>query len=489
MRGRGKRPFAPALRSVSPGHSRRQPGLSPGGFWRFRVAAAHAMAGPFANRRRPAGGSTAGFMSIQPLASDSSLPPLAPEQRRKPWLFEPRMAALYFVVFTPNGFYIPYFPLWLGESGFGPGEIGLLIALPMFARVLAGPAISALADRAPDRVPILLALALLSAGSAAGYLLPPGHGLVLGVSVLFSIFWAPQTPLMDSLALSGVRRYGSDYAGMRIWGSVGYFLANAAGGWLIGLAGAGTFPWMLVAGFAAVVVIGLAAPRLGRPRRPALQPGEALPQAAGIFRSSFFVLFLAASALIQASHAELYTFGTIYWKSIGIGGTAIGMLWAFSVMAEVVMFMLFRRIFGRFPPALVLVLSGLMGVLRWALFPFAWPLGLGLPGLFFLQGLHAFSFSVGFLATQRMLAELVPEERVGAAQGAFYFASNILLALLTLVSGPLYAALGTMSFLVMAGIAAAGAALALPCVRPSALHGLAPATVGDGVGKREFGRR
>jgi PPP family 3-phenylpropionic acid transporter len=177
------------------------------------------------------------------------------------------------------------------------------------------------------------------------------------------------------------------------------------------------------------------------------------------------VLFLLASALVQASHAQLYTFGTIYWESIGIGGTAIGFLWAFSVTAEVVMFTVFRRLFGRIPSSVVLAGGAVMAIVRWTLFPLVDPLGLGLGGFFLVQGMHAFSFSAVFLATQKMLAETVPEERIGAAQGAAYFANNILLATLTLAAGPLYRAFGPESFATMAGVAAVAVILALTCVK------------------------
>jgi PPP family 3-phenylpropionic acid transporter len=404
-------------------------------------------------------------MSLQTPAYDQKLPPLSPEQQVKPRHFELRMALLFATVFMPNGFYLPYFPLWLRESGFGPEEIGVLLALPMFVRVVTGPTISALADRAPDRVPVLMLLALCSAAAASGYFLPPIYALVLTISLVFSFFWGPQSPLADSLALSGVRRYGSEYPKMRVWGSVSFLTANVVGGWIINRTGSGAFPWLLVAALLSIFFMCLVAPRLGRPRRPALDPAEVLPRAAPVFRNPYFVLFLLASALVQASHAQLYTFGTIYWESIGIGGTAIGFLWAFSVTAEVVMFTVFRRLFGRIPSSVVLAGGAVMAIVRWTLFPLVDPLGLGLGGFFLAQGLHAFSFSAVFLATQKMLAETVPEERIGAAQGAAYFANNILLATLTLAAGPLYRAFGPQSFATMAGVAAVAVILALTCVK------------------------
>jgi PPP family 3-phenylpropionic acid transporter len=142
----------------------------------------------------------------------------------------------------------------------------------------------------------------------------------------------------------------------------------------------------------------------------------------------------------------------------------IGLLWAFAVMAEVVMFAGFRRLFGRLPSSVVLAIGSVVAIARWTFFPLVDPLGLGLAGFFVAQGMHAFSFSAVFLATQKMLAEAVPEERIGAAQGAAYFANGALLATLTLAAGPLYRAFGPESFATMAGVSAVGLILALACV-------------------------
>jgi PPP family 3-phenylpropionic acid transporter len=376
------------------------------------------------------------------------------------------MALLYMAVMLPNGIMTPFLPYWLKESGFLPAEIGVLLALPLLARVVAGPTISAFADRAPDRVPILIGLAVLSTVAAAGFLPKPTYVFILFISIAYALFWGPLTPLADSLALSGVRRYRSDYARMRIWGSVAYLVINIIAGWVIGRAGAGAFPWLLIAACSSIIfTAALVAPRIGRPLRPALQPAEALPRAAKVFRDPYFVFFICASALFQSSHAVLYAFATIYWNSVGISGAATGFLWSFSVMAEVVMFALSGMLFRRISTAHVMVLSGALAVVRWALYPFVWGLGFGLPGFFILQGLHAFSYSAGFLATQRMLSERVPEDRIGAAQGVAYFGANVLLALFTFASGPLYAAFGALSFLSMALVAAIGLVLSLVCVR------------------------
>ncbi|TAN19194.1 MAG: MFS transporter, partial [Rhizobiaceae bacterium] len=159
-------------------------------------------------------------MSSDTPSADGSIRPSVLSGAGKPRFFETRMALLYMAVMLPNGIMTPFLPYWLKESGFLPAEIGVLLALPLLARVVAGPTISAFADRAPDRVPILIGLAVLSTVAAAGFLPKPTYVFILFISIAYALFWGPLTPLADSLALSGVRRYRSDYARMRIWGSV-----------------------------------------------------------------------------------------------------------------------------------------------------------------------------------------------------------------------------------------------------------------------------
>lgn len=389
------------------------------------------------------------------------LPPLPPDQQAKPPRFELRMSILYGCLFIPNGIHLPYFPLWLEFHTFSPSEIATIIALPYFTRIFAGPAVSAWADRASDRVPVLLACAVLSAIACAGYFLPPTYLVVLIVSVLLAIAWAPHTPLSDSIALSGVRRYGVNYASMRIWGSIVFLSVNVAGGYILAATGAGIVPWLMLAGFLAIIAATFIVPRLGKPRLAAPSPAEAIPQAAFALRQPYFLLIITAWALAQSSHAFAYAFSSIYWKGLGIDDGTIGLLWAFSVLAEVVMFILCDRLFPRARPGVLLAVGTGLGVVRWILFPLIWPAGLGVPGFYLVQGMHAFSFSLAFLGGQKMFSQTVPEERMGAAQGAAFFLVMGTLALFTLASGPLYEAFGVDGFYFMAGVAAVGAILAM----------------------------
>ncbi|NGN39583.1 MFS transporter [Mesorhizobium sp. CGMCC 1.15528] len=385
-----------------------------------------------------------------------SLPPLSPEQLVKPQHFELRISLIFAALFIPQGVHLPYFPLWLESKGFDAEKIAIILAAPMFLRVVTTPFISAMADEAKDRANVLIVMVAAALLISAGYFLPPTYVTVLAVSLALAVAWTPHAPLTDSLALSGVRRFGSTYANMRIWGSAAFLGANLAGGAILSLTGAEAVPVMISVGLVGILVISFIAPRLGRPRRASPLSAVDIQESAPKLLNRYFVFFVAGAGIIVASHGFLYSFVSIYWKSIGINDTVIGLLWASAVVAEVGMFMIFTRIFGRMRPPTLLLLAGLAAIVRWLAFPLIWPMGLGVGGFFAVQSLHAFSTALILIGVQKLIAETVVEERTGAAQGIAFFANGLSMATVTLVSGPLYGRLGVGGFYVMAAVAVLG---------------------------------
>jgi PPP family 3-phenylpropionic acid transporter len=388
------------------------------------------------------------------------LPPLSPEQLVKPRHFEARIALIFASLFVSTGINLPYFPLWLQAGGFNAEQIAVILAAPMFLRVFTTPLLTAYADRANDRVHVLLALVAASLVLSCGFFLPPVYGIVLVVSLALAVVWTPHGPLADSLALSGVRRFGSNYTGMRIWGSISFLSANLGGGIILSWTSAQAVPVIITVSLVVAFLVVFAAPRLGKPRRASPLSVEELQQAPKLL-NGYFVLFVAGAGLINGSHGFMYAFASIYWKSIGLGDTLIGFLWAFAVVAEVCIFMVFTRVFGRFRATTLLVIAGAASVLRWIAYPLVWPVGLDVPGFFAVQGLHGLSTAILIIGVQKLIAETVDEDRTGAAQGAAFFANGMCMAITTLLSGPLYDRFGVDGFFAMIGVAALGVVLIL----------------------------
>lgn len=375
----------------------------------------------------------------------------------KPRLFELRMASIYATTIAANGFFLPYFPVWLESVRFDATEIAFILAAPMFLRVFTVLAISSYADRSRDRAGLLIGCVGATLLLSLGYFLQPAYLTVLAVSLGLAVVWPVQSTLADSIAISGVRRFGSDYSAMRIWGSIGYLATNFLGGVILTFTGAWAVPVLFSASMAAALAICLFAPRLGAPRARIHSGIASTP----LLRQPFFLLFVTAAGLIQSSHALFYSFSAIYWKSLGISETVVGALWAFAVVAEVVVFAVFSRVFGRVSTLGILYASAAASVLRWALFPLVWPSGAGTAGFFAVQAMHSISTGLMIIGVQKMIAGTVPEHQTGGAQGIAYFTSNTSMAFATLASGWLYERFGADAFFAMSGIAALGLVAAL----------------------------
>jgi PPP family 3-phenylpropionic acid transporter len=401
-----------------------------------------------------------------------SLPPLSPAQLVKPRWFELRLAMIFATVFLPLGIHLPYFPLWLEAKGFGPEEIGVILAAPMFLRVVTTPLITALADRASDRANLLVALVAASLLFSLGYFRLSGYAAILVLSLLLQVVWSAQSPLADSLALSGVRRFGSSYPGMRIWGSVAFLVANLVGGMAVGAFGEASVPAMITAGLGLCLATALMAPRLGRPRLASPLSAADLQKSSTLL-NPWFLLVVGGIGILHGSHGLLYAFVSIYWKALGIGETAVGLLWAWAIVAEVGAFMTFTKIFGAAPANRVLVLAGVAAVVRWLAFPLIEPLGLGIAGFVALQTMHALSTGLILIGLQKLIAETVDEARTGAAQGVAFFAIGLSMAVVTAVCGPLYDRFGVDAFYAMALTALLGLGLIL-------LAGRQPQSAGSG---------
>ena len=232
------------------------------------------------------------------------LPPLAPDQTVKPNRFELRVALLYVCLFIPNGIHLPYFPLWLEANGFGPEKIAVILSAPMFLRVATTPLLTALADKVRDRADVYIALVAASVLVSAGYFLTPDYVVVLAVSLVLAVVWTPHSTIADSLALSGVRRFGSNYPAMRIWGSISFLCANLAGGLILAHTGAGAVPGVLFLSFCAALAAALFTPRLGRPRLASPLSAADMQDQAPKLLEPYFLYFVTGAGVIQPGELQ-----------------------------------------------------------------------------------------------------------------------------------------------------------------------------------------
>jgi PPP family 3-phenylpropionic acid transporter len=278
---------------------------------------------------------------------------------------------------------------------------------------------------------------------------------VLLVYTLQGATYAPYVPVVESITISGVRRWGLDYGFMRVWGSIAFIFSTLIGGQLIGLWGGGMVLPVMVAGFVLTTVMALFCPRIGPTRRRG-QPINIQPPVGNALRNPQLLMTMIGVSIQQSSHAVLYTFASIYWHQLGYSGGQVALLWSAGVTSEVMVFFLSKRLSRRFSAWTLIRFGSAVCICRWILFP----MNLGFSGYFLLQCLHSCTYAFVHTGIQRRIVATVQETQEASAQGTYYFYNGMCLGIMTIISGYLYAWLGAAgSNYVMAGVAAFGLAL------------------------------
>ncbi len=353
-----------------------------------------------------------------------------------------------------NGVALPFFPVWLAVHKFTDHEIGVILAVPMVVRVLVAPVVAMYADRMKERADVLLWSGGLSLLTAIALYWTTSFWPVLIVYSVQGATFAPYVPIVESIVISGVRRWGLDYGSMRVWGSIAFIVSTMIGGEMIGLWGGDMVLPVMIFGFAMTMAMAIYCPRIG-PTRRRNTPVD-LQQATGSsLRQPHLLVLLWGVAIQQSSHALLYAFASIYWHQLGFTGTQVGILWSAGVASEVLVFFVSKHLSRRFNAWTLIRFGCAMCICRWILFPMHWDF----TGFFFLQCFHSCTYAFVHTGVQRRIVASVQATQESSAQGAYFFYNGMFLGLMTLASGYLYAWLGLASYYVMALVAAIGMAL------------------------------
>jgi PPP family 3-phenylpropionic acid transporter len=172
-----------------------------------------------------------------------------------------------------------------------------------------------------------------------------------------------------------------------------------------------------------------------------------------LLRNAPFLLIIAASALIQGSHAAYYIFSAINWQAHGLGGLTIAGLWALGVVAEIIVFAASPRY--TLPPSTLVVIGALSAAARWCVTAQDPPVAL----LAVVQLGHGLSFGLTQVGTMELLVRHVPAHMMARGQGYYTACSGIIGSCASVLSGAIYARYGPGVYYLMAVMAGSGALL------------------------------
>lgn len=371
-----------------------------------------------------------------------------------------RLGALQAASFVSTGVYLPFFPLWLQSKALPPTVIGIVVAIPIIVRILVSAPLLILADRSFGARRLLLCSHL---GQIAGFpllLMVDSSAAIIAIVALVAVAQAAVIPANDLVVTNAVQRQrGLNYGWIRGGGSVAFFLANIAAGYLVGGFGAG----VVIVALTLIPILGISATRSAVPREmPDGQIGaddRQRPASPGLPKVLWLILI--AAALTQGTHGALNAFASIHWSSQGFPDYTIGYLWAAGVVAEILVFFMLGQAVGRHSGVGLILVGSAAAAVRFTVMSLNPSLGL----TFVLQAMHSLSFGATHLGTMAALAAFAPLHARGRAQGVYGSLAALVMALSTVASGAIYREAGAAVFAAMAPLGAIGFILTLISVR------------------------
>ena len=322
-----------------------------------------------------------------------------------------RLSSFYFFYFAALGGFLPYWSLYLEDTGFDPLEIGELSAMMVGTKVIAPNIWGWIADHIGKSLGIIRIASFFAACLFAGFFLDNSYLWFAWVTIGFSFFWNASLPQFEAVTLFHLKDESHRYSQIRLWGSVGFIVTVLSVGHSLDVINISMLPAVITALLFSIWLTALI-----------------IPEARAIFHNSdrvrvvqiikrpevlaFFMVFM----LLQMSHGPYYVFFSIYLREYHYSGTTIGSLWALGVCAEVLLFIFMHRLIQRFSLRHILLVSLFLAVCRWSLI--AWTVE-NIWLLFIAQLLHAASFGSSHIAAIHLVHRYFGTNHQGKGQALY----------------------------------------------------------------------
>lgn len=312
-----------------------------------------------------------------------------------------RLGLFYFAFYAVLGAFLPYWALWILDQGFDAWAVGLVFGSLALSRIVVPVLWGWLADHTGRRIQIVRWASLAAAFCFAAMALAPSlHWMLLGL-LAYAVFWHACLPLFETVALDHIARTGIAYTRVRLWGSVGFVLTVVLLGWLLQSHGIAWLPLLIVL---MMLLMGLAAWFTPAPTRAAV-PAVAGQNLKGTLRQPAVLALLAICFLSQLSFAPYYGFFSVYLEDAGYSHAAIGALWAWGVVAEIIVFLRTGQLLARFGARWIMIAAMLSTALRWGALPASVDSAVA---LLLLQTLHFASFGLYHAAAITLIQRHFP---------------------------------------------------------------------------------
>jgi len=382
-----------------------------------------------------------------------------------------QLSAFYFFYFAGLGAFLPYWSLYLKSLHFTANEIGELLAIVMASKVISPYLFSWISDHIEKRLVIIQGSMFISVILFAGVIPYQSYWWFALVMAFFGVFWNAALPLYEALTLNHLAHDTNRYSDIRLWGSVGFIVVALVLPMIIGGSNISLLPLIILA----LLIASTVTTFLVGDRASHLSYQSKQTHIIETLKKPIVMALLLACFFQSLSHGAYYTFFSIYLEGHGYSRDFSGAMWALGVFAEVVLFLLMRRLLTKFSVCHLFAIALFITALRWVM------LALWVDNLILLiisQLFHAASFGLFHACAIYLIHTLFPGRLQGRGQALYAGMSFGLGGTLGhLLSGYAWDSMGAVwTFLSSAIIALIGAIIAFKYITEERLPAYADKT-------------
>ena len=122
-----------------------------------------------------------------------------------------RLSGFYFFYFATVGCFVPYWSLYLKQSGFNSVEIGQLSALLLGTKIIAPNIWGWLADHTGKSIRIIRLASFFAALLFAGFIFSQSYLWFALITLAFSFFWNAVLPQFEAVTLFHLKEQAYRY--------------------------------------------------------------------------------------------------------------------------------------------------------------------------------------------------------------------------------------------------------------------------------------
>ena len=324
-----------------------------------------------------------------------------------------KLSRFYYLYYFFVGIFVPYWALYLTSLNFSPIQIGTLLAIFQFGRIISPNFWAYLADQSSNRTKFLRLNAFIGALGFIYIYFAHSFYDVLIVMLFMSLFTSSTLPLFESITLSHLSEGKGEYSysKIRVWGSFGFICSSLAVGFLVDRIGISV---AIVAILITQILIFTSSIKV---------PEKKIEIIDNQRRSIFLILkklnvmaVILGCTLMVSSHGLLYNFYSIFLEQNHYSKTIIGILWSIGVICEIFIFLLFPKIMKFVSLKQLIFISLVLAVIRFFL------IGQYIDNLFIIflaQTLHAATFGCFHVASVQVIEYFFNKEHHARGQSIY----------------------------------------------------------------------